>query len=198
MAALSLHYGQKHIKEIECARKIARYYGVMHIEHNIEKVFDFSECSLLKGSKHRVPLETYAEQLKKTNGKPVSTYVPFRNGLFLAIAASIAISLGAKVLYYGAHADDAAGNAYPDCSEEFNKAINEAVYIGSGKELRAEAPFIGKPKAEVVRIGLEFGAPYKMTWSCYNGGEKPCGKCGTCIDRKRAFEINEAKDPLKY
>ena len=99
------------------------------------------------------------------------------------------------MIYYGAHADDAAGNAYPDCSSAFHNAINEAIYQGSGGQLKIEAPFVNVSKAEVVRIGLELGVPYELTWSCYEGGEKPCGKCGTCIDRAAAFQANQMEDP---
>ena len=141
-------------------------------------------------SDKELPHEEYAKQLEKTNGSPVSTYVPFRNGLFLASAASIALSKKCSVIYYGAHADDAAGNAYPDCSESFNKAMGDAIYIGSGNELRIEAPFVGMAKKDVVATGVKLGVPYEMTWSCYEGGDEPCGVCGTCIDRRAAFEAN--------
>ena len=99
-------------------------------------------------------------------------------------------------ILYGAHADDAAGNAYPDCSSVFNDAMNTAVWEGSGHQVRIEAPFVGISKAEVVKQGLELGVPYELTWSCYEGGDKPCGTCGTCIDRKAAFEANGVTDPL--
>ena len=122
-------------------------------------------------------------------------YVPFRNGLFLSSAASIALSKECGVIYYGAHADDSAGFAYPDCSPVFNQAMNEAIWEGSGHQLKIEAPFVNVSKAEVVRIGLELGVPYELTWSCYEGGEKPCGKCGTCIDRAAAFQANHVEDP---
>ena len=122
--------------------------------------------------------------------------MPFRNGLFLASAASIAISNDCGVIYYGAHSDDAAGNAYPDCSAKFNNAMNEAIFTGSGEQLRIEAPFVDMNKADVVRIGIELNVPYEMTWSCYEGGEKPCGVCGTCRDRIAAFEANGLTDPL--
>lgn len=195
VVALSIYYGQKHTKEIECARKVTAYYKVEHLSLDLEKIFQYSDCSLLSHSDQEIPKETYAEQLSQTNGLPVTTYVPFRNGLFLSSAASIALSKGCQVIYYGAHSDDAAGNAYPDCSDAFHKAMNEAVFIGSGKQLRVEAPFIGLNKAEVVKIGLELNVPYEDTWSCYQGGEKPCGVCGTCIDRARAFAENGVKDP---
>lgn len=193
--ALSMAYGQKHDKEIEAANKIANYYGVEHIYLDLAKIFEYSDCSLLKHSDEEIPKEEYSKQLEKTNGSPVSTYVPFRNGLFLSSAASIAISKECEVIYYGAHSDDAAGNAYPDCSDAFNNAMNEAIYLGSGKQVRIEAPFVNMNKAEVVKTGLDLKVPYELTWSCYEGGDRPCGLCGTCIDRARAFEANGVKDP---
>ncbi|MBR4201591.1 MAG: 7-cyano-7-deazaguanine synthase QueC [Oscillospiraceae bacterium] len=193
--ALSVSYGQKHAKEIEAAKAVAAYYGVRLQTLDLAAIFADSDCSLLQGSSQEIPKESYAEQLKETDGKPVSTYVPFRNGLFLSSAASVALSHGCEVIYYGAHADDAAGNAYPDCSQDFNDAINRAIWLGSGKELRVEAPFVGKTKADVVAEGLRLNAPYHLTWSCYEGGEKPCGFCGTCRDRAAAFAANGIDDP---
>ena len=110
--ALSVSYGQKHDKEIRSARAVADYYGVPLRELDLAALFAGSSCTLLKGNGGEIPKESYAEQLEKTDGKPVSTYVPFRNGLFLASAASIALSNDCGVIYYGAHSDDAAGNAY--------------------------------------------------------------------------------------
>ena len=193
--ALSVSYGQKHTKEIECSRKIAEYYGVEHIYLDLAKIFEYSDCSLLEHSDREIPKESYAEQIEKGDGKPVSTYVPFRNGLFLSSAASIALSKDCDVIYYGAHRDDAAGNAYPDCSDAFNKAMGDAIYIGSGNQLRIEAPFVNMTKAEVVKTGLALKVPYELTWSCYEGKERPCGVCGTCLDRAKAFELNGVKDP---
>ena len=193
--ALSVSYGQKHSKELEVSKRIADHYGVRYKRLDLAQIFADADCSLLQGSESDIPKESYAEQLKKTDGKPVSTYVPFRNGLFLASAASIAISNGCTEIYYGAHSDDAAGNAYPDCSEEFNDAINKAIYIGSGKQLRVIAPFVELNKADVVARGLELNVPYELTWSCYEGGDKPCGKCGTCLDRAAAFRANGINDP---
>lgn len=190
VVALSISYGQKHTKEIEASNKIAEYYGVEHIYLDLGKIFEYSDCSLLSHSDKDIPQDTYENQLKETNGLPVSTYVPFRNGLFLSSAASIALSKGCSVIYYGAHADDSAGNAYPDCSSEFNRAIGEAVYIGSGQQLRILAPFVNMFKSDVVATGLKLKVPYELTWSCYEGGDKPCGVCGTCIDRREAFAAN--------
>ena len=190
VTALSVYYGQKHSKELEAARKIKDYYNVELIDLDLSKMFEYSDCSLLSGSEEEIPHESYSEQIKKTDGKPVSTYVPFRNGLFLASAASIALSLGCEIIYYGAHSDDAGGSAYPDCSAEFNAAMNEAIYLGSGKQVRITAPSVNMSKAQVVKRGVELGVPYEMTWSCYEGGDKMCGVCGTCRDRKAAFLAN--------
>lgn len=195
--ALSVYYGQRHQKEIECAEKIVKYYGVKWQKLDLSSIFTDSNCSLLQGSTEEIPKESYANQLSKTDGSPVSTYVPFRNGLFLASAASIAIAHGCRVIYYGPHVDDAAGNAYPDCSTVFNQAMAEAIYEGSGHEVCVEAPFINCTKKDIVKTGLELGVPYEMTWSCYEGGEHPCGVCGTCRDRAEAFRANGVIDPIE-
>ena len=196
VVALSVSYGQKHLKEIEASKKIADYYNVEHIYLNLAEIFKFSDCSLLEHSDKEIPHESYNDQIKVNYGKPVSTYVPFRNGLFLASAASIALSKNCQIIYYGAHSDDAAGSAYPDCSEAFNNAMNTAIFEGSGKQLTIEAPFVSWTKKEVVKKGLELKVPYELTWSCYEGNDKPCGTCGTCIDRLAAFEANGVTDPL--
>lgn len=195
VTALSITYGQKHEKEIQAAKAVADYYGVEYITLDLTPMFACSDSSLLSHSKQEIPKESYAEQLKKTDGKPVSTYIPFRNGLFLSTAAAIAISKGCELIYYGAHSDDAAGNAYPDCSKAFHTAMNTAIYEGSGHQVRIEAPFVSMPKKDVVKAGLEIKVPYELTWSCYEGGEKPCGICGTCIDRRAAFLANGVEDP---
>ncbi|MGN0482549.1 MAG: 7-cyano-7-deazaguanine synthase QueC [Lachnospiraceae bacterium] len=192
---VSIFYGQKHAKEIEAAEKILLYYGIKGMELDLTNIFEDSNCSLLSHSTGNIPKESYEEQLKERNGAPVTTYVPFRNGLFLAAAASLALSKKCGVVYYGAHKDDAAGNAYPDCSEAFFQSMNMAVYEGSGHAVKLEAPFISKNKAQVVKEGLRLKVPYELTWSCYEGGERPCGKCGTCIDRQQAFEANGVVDP---
>ena len=194
VVALSVYYGQRHKKEIEAAEKIVAHYGVEWKQLDLSTIFKGSGCSLLEGSPEDIPEESYDEQLKKTGGSPVSTYVPFRNGLFLSAAASVAISEGCEVIYYGIHKDDAAGNAYPDCSEDFNKAIGLAIFYGSGNTVQVDAPFVNKDKAEIVNTGLKLGVPYQLTWSCYEGNDKPCGVCGTCRDRIAAFRANGIED----
>lgn len=196
VVALSISYGQRHEKELKAARDVARYYHVEQRFLDLAAIFADSSCSLLAHSEKDIPKESYAEQLEQADTKLVSTYVPFRNGLFLSSAASMALSLECSVLYYGAHHDDWAGNAYPDCSREFVAAMNNAIREGTGGELHMEAPFVEWSKADIVKKGLELNVPYELTWSCYEGGDKPCWVCATCIDRKRAFELNGSVDPL--
>ncbi|MBR1552750.1 MAG: 7-cyano-7-deazaguanine synthase QueC [Schwartzia sp.] len=198
VATISVFYGQKHQKELEAARLVAEHYGVRHAEYDLASVFRGSTCALLSGAPQEIEHRSYAEQLEGRERDGVSTYVPFRNGLMLAAAASAAGSIFENedvLLYLGAHADDAAGNAYADCSEEFLHAMGEAISVGTYGRIRLVAPFAGKPKAEVVKTGLALGVPYELTWSCYEGGDVPCGACATCRDRAAAFRANGAKDP---
>lgn len=198
VASVSMFYGQKHKKELEAARKLAEYYNVQHYELDLSVVFAQSNCSLLSHSTQEVPEGDYADQIGRSVNGMVSTFVPFRNGMFLSAAASLASSLFPDeevTIYIGAHADDAAGNAYADCSVDFIDSMNDAIYLGTYKKVSIVAPFVNSDKAEVVAKGLELRVPYQYTWSCYNGGDKPCGKCGTCIDRAKAFEANNAVDP---
>ena len=194
--ALSIQYGQKHEREMESARMVAAHYGVQLHTMDLTPVFAESDSSLLSHSTQDIPHESYADQLEAGDTPLVSTYVPFRNGLFLSSAAAMALSLGCSTLYYGAHHDDWAGSAYPDCSPEFVEAMAQAIEQGTGGELRMQAPFVSWSKADIVKLGLDLHVPYALTWSCYEGGERPCGACATCIDRARAFEENGEVDPL--
>lgn len=195
VVALSISYGQKHVRELKSAQAVCDFYGVQRYELDLGAIFAQSTCSLLVQSEEEIPHESYAQQ-QNDSSEPVSTYVPFRNGLFLASAASMALSLGCSVLIYGAHADDWAGAAYPDCSPAFVQAMDEAIKEGTANELRIEAPFVSMNKADIVRTGLSLKVPYELTWSCYEGKETPCGECATCLDRQAAFEANGAQDPL--
>ena len=155
-----------------------------------------SNSALLNTSTKSLEHSTYGEQVKKNSR--VETYVPFRNGLMLSMAASFADSLynGEEVeIYIGVHQDDAAVNAYPDCSADFIKAMNAAIKIGTYGKIKIVAPFLGKTKADVVKIGTSLAVPYEITWSCYERGDIPCGKCATCLDRARAFSLNNLDDP---
>ena len=200
VTTISFKYGQKHSKELDCAEKVAQYYQVAHrvIDIRALDLFKGSSCSLLQGSANEIKHESYEEQIKKSDTGIVDSYVPFRNGLMLSMIASIAMATnpdGVTYIYLGAHADDATGNAYPDCSPVFSLFMNGAIYAGTDKHVVVCTPLIEMNKTEVVRIGLKIHVPYELTWSCYEGGDKPCGKCGTCIDRAKAFALNGAKDP---
>lgn len=195
--ALNMYYGQKHHKEMECfqwqmARLNIENYKIL----DLSSIFEgYTGCTLLEGGGD-IPHESYAEQLAKKPGT-VSTYVPFRNGLFLSVAASIAIQEGCSIIWYGAHADDAAGNAYPDCTPEFIEAMSSAIWEGSGQAINMYGPWAKLNKAGVVAEGIAAGMTqedFSHTWSCYEGGDKPCGKCGTCIDRKAALGANDLTD----
>ncbi|MCI8468003.1 MAG: 7-cyano-7-deazaguanine synthase QueC [Eggerthellaceae bacterium] len=194
VVALSVSYGQRHARELDAARAVAAHYGVEQRFLDLAAIFADSDCSLLAHSDEPVPEASYAEQLDGAEGV-VSTYVPFRNGLFLSSAASMALSLGCSVVLYGAHHDDWAGSAYPDCSPAFVEAMARAIAEGTGGELRLEAPFVNENKAAIVAEGLALGVPYELTWSCYEGGEHPCGACATCLDRAAAFAANGVPDP---
>ena len=198
VVSVSIFYGQKHSKELECARKVAAYYDVPHYEFDLSSILKYSNCSLLASSNKEIEHRSYAEQIEKDENGKVSTYVPYRNGLMLSVCASFAQSIFEQDetdILIGAHGDDAAGNAYADCSVEFIDTISSAISIGTYGKVKVLAPFYKSNKAAVVKKGLELKTPYELTWSCYEGGEKPCGKCGTCIDRAKAFEANGVADP---
>lgn len=198
VSTVSVFYGQKHNKELECAEKVAKFYDVKHYVLDLSNVLQYSNCSLMKNSTEEIPMMSYAEQIEKNGEGKVSTYVPFRNGLMLSAVAALAQSIYPDDdvdIYLGAHADDAAGRAYADCSEEFTSAMNTAIVIGTYGKVRVVAPLVNMNKAGVVKLGLSLGVPYDRTWSCYAGGDKPCGKCGTCIDRANAFAANGISDP---
>lgn len=198
----SLYYGQKHDKELECAKKIAEYYDIPHIEEDISNIMKYASnvCTLIKGG-NNIQHKSYVEQIKANNEGRVDTYVPFRNGLLLSIATAYADSIFPNEeveIYYGAHSDDACGNAYADCTTEFAEAMNKAINLGTYNKISVCSPLININKTEVVRTGLKLGVPYELTWSCYEGKEKQCGKCGTCIDRLKAFKENGVEDPVEY
>lgn len=198
VTALNCYYGQKNKREMESARNISRHYGVRLIEIDLSKIFEESDCPMLSHSTQTIERRTYNEQTNDTKGeKPISSYVPFRNGLMLSSAVAVAYSIGASEVWYGAHADDAAGNAYPDCSKAFVAAMNKASVEGTAGAVRIDAPFKKLHKVDIVKKGLGLEVPYEMTWSCYESGEHPCGMCGTCIEIKKAFADNGCEYPVK-
>lgn len=201
VVTLSFKYGQRHEKELESAQKIADFYGLAHYVYDLTSIFAYSDCSLLSSSKEKPEHMSYADQIARDGEGKVSTYVPFRNGLMLSAGAALAQSLYPEEecgIWIGAHADDAAGNAYADCSVAFNESMGRAISIGTYELVKLHAPLNRLNKAQVVAEGLKLGVPYDLTWSCYEGGEKACGKCATCIDRLAAFRANGCEDPIDY
>lgn len=201
VATVSIFYGQKHAKELQCAANIADYYGVKHYELDLSGILKFSNCPLLANSTKEIVHASYSEQIEKNGEGMVETYVPFRNGLMLSSVAALAVSVFPDEeveIYLGAHADDAAGQAYADCGKDFTDAMYQAIKIGTYGKVNVVAPLVDMNKAGVVKTGLTLGVPYYLTWSCYEGKEKACGTCGTCIDRQNAFIANEMSDPIAY
>lgn len=186
---ITFYYGQKHEKEIIYSKRLTAYLGVQHM------IFDLSNVSTLIGKgalmgHGEVPKEHYSNETQR------QTIVPNRNMILISLAVGYAITHGANEVYYGAHKSDY--SIYPDCRPEFVKALNTAVYLGNlWTPVELYAPFINFSKTDIVREGLEMGVPYEMTWSCYEGGNEPCGKCGTCQERLEAFQNNKVEDPLK-
>lgn len=193
--ALNAYYGQKHYKEYEYAVYNCERLGVQLYNINLTQLYSFNKGSsaLLKGSDQKIEHRSYAEQLKDKPNGIVTAYVPFRNGLFLSAATTIAYQLGCTIVGYAAHADDSAGNAYPDCTPEFVKAASAFAWEGTNS-INIIAPFINCNKAEIVRQGKELAVDFSKTWSCYEGKDEPCGTCGTCIDRIAALRANGIED----
>lgn len=200
VVALNIFYGQKHAKEQEYSTWQCDKLGVPVYDADLSEVFRFNpSCSaLLEGSSMDIVHKSYAEQLQDLGGDgTVSAYVPYRNGLFLSYAAAVALQLGCDKIYYGAHADDAAGSAYPDCTPEFISSQASAICEGTDGKVVMIAPWWNMNKAGIVAAGIELGMThedFEHTWSCYEGKEKPCGTCGTCVDRKEAFMANNIDD----
>ena len=187
---LSINYGQKHIKELVAARYITSNLGVEH------QIVDLSAIRpLLVGSSQTddsitVPDGHYAEEVMK------KTIVSNRNMLMLSVAGAWAISSKYDTIAYAAHAGDHA--IYPDCREEFVKPLNEALENADWHKVSIERPFISTTKAGIVKVGSKLNVPFAQTWSCYKGGDKHCGTCGTCYERREAFIEAEITDPTPY
>ncbi len=144
VSTVSIFYGQKHRKELGCAQKVAEYYGLPHYELDLSKLFQYSNCSLLAHSTEEIVHKSYEQQIAENGEGKVSTYVPFRNGLMLSAVASLAMSIYEKddvSIFIGAHADDAAGNAYADCSEAFLDAMGRAISLGTYSQCHMVADF---------------------------------------------------------
>lgn len=193
--ALNIFYGQKHAKEQEFAEWQTAHYGVKLLNADLSEVFNFNKdcCALLEGSNLQLEHKSYAEQLTEKPGT-VSAYVPFRNGLFLSYATAVALQLDCDTIYYGAHADDAVGAAYPDCTPTFISHMQTVISAGTAYKVGMEAPFWNCNKGAIVALGKSLQVDFAHTWSCYEGKETPCGTCGTCIDRIEALRANGITD----
>lgn len=197
---IGFYYGQKNERELLNAKKIIEYYGVPYKQIDISNIFQFSDSSMLKNSNKEIPHISYEEQIKTLKcNENVSTNIPYRNGVMLSIATAYAISKNIDEIYYGIHQEEGiARSLYPDCDEDFNMAMNLAIYVGSGKKVKINAPLSGMLKKEIIKLGVDLKVPYELTWTCYEDGEIACGKCTACKDRIKGFKSNNIKDPLKY
>jgi 7-cyano-7-deazaguanine synthase len=192
VGAVSVNYGQRHGKELEAARRVMEIAGCKD-RHAVIDLPEVLPVSMLTNVDEPIPNKSYAEI------EGVSpTYVPFRNGTLLSIAAAVASAAGAKFLYAGMHSEDAHNWAYPDCTFEFLGAMGNAIYIGTYHKVRLIVPLVWMTKAAVVRRGNWLCAPLEETWSCYAGGDKHCGLCMTCRARRDAFKIAGIIDRTEY
>ena len=186
---LSVDYGQRHRRELWAARDICESCGVEHQVADLSGIRQFLAGSALTDSID-VPDGHYTDESMKV------TVVPNRNMLMLAVATAWAVSLKYDAVAYAAHHGDHA--IYPDCRPEFVCAMGAVIERCDWHNLRLECPFVDKSKGDVVRLGAELGVPFDKTWSCYKGEAQHCGKCGTCVERKEAFELAGVADPTIY
>lgn len=188
--ALSVNYGQRHGKELDCAKSLCKQ---LHVEHHVADLTALNP--LLSGSSltspHvQVPEGHYEDESMK------ATVVPNRNMILLSIATGWAMSTGASSVSYAAHSGDRA--IYPDCREEFADAMNSVMEIAGWDKVSLNRPFSSLTKADIVKLGDELGVPFEQTWSCYKGGQVHCGVCGTCVERREAFQLAGVTDPTIY
>jgi len=181
---LAFDYKQRHLRELNCARAIAKS---AECDIKVIKInFPWRGSSLLD---KRVELSGVKSAFP-------NTYVPGRNIIFLSFALSYAEAIKAKAIFIGAHAQDYSG--YPDCRREFFQAFKRVAHTGTraGKGIQVFTPLIEKSKAEIIKTGVKLNVPFKLTWSCYRGGLKPCGKCDSCFYRAKGFKETAMEDPL--
>lgn len=190
MKCLSVDYGQRHQKELWSAKRICK---LLDVQHEIISLGDVS--MILAGSSQTsdeipVPEGHYTEESMK------ATVVPNRNMILLSLATAWAVSSKSDYVVYAAHAGDHA--IYPDCREFFANTMATAIANCDWHKVELLRPFIGKTKADIVKLGSELRVPFELTWSCYKGGEKHCGKCGTCVERREAVLLAGVNDPTEY
>ncbi|MBA4135830.1 MAG: 7-cyano-7-deazaguanine synthase QueC [Opitutus sp.] len=189
-AVLSFDYGAKHNHcEIPFAAAHARQVGAPHHVVPLPFIGEHFTSDLLK-SGGDIPEGHYADENMKR------TVVPFRNGIMLAVAGGFAESVGADGLVIAAHGGDHA--IYPDCREDFMRAMGDALRLGTYAGIQLLRPFIALSKGQIAAEGGRLGVDFAQTWSCYKGGEIHCGKCGTCVERREAFQQAALVDPTRY
>jgi len=189
-AVLSFDYGAKHNhREIPFAVEHANRIGAPHQTIPLDFIGQFFNSDLLKGGGD-IPDGHYADENMKR------TVVPFRNGIMLATAAGFAESIGVDGLVIAAHGGD--HTIYPDCREDFMRAMGDALRLGTYAGIQLLRPFIATDKAGIAAAGAKLGVDYAHTWSCYKGGAIHCGKCGTCVERREAFQLAGVVDPTVY
>ncbi len=198
--ALHFSYGQRtEARELESAREVARLVGVkelMALKMDLFRRIGGSALTDAGIAVPEAPVEDAGMSAREGSEVPV-TYVPFRNAHFLSAAVSWAEVLGAGTVMIGAVEQDSSG--YPDCRPAYYAAFNELIRQGTKEgDIRVETPLIGMKKSEIVRLGVELGAPLHVSWSCYSGETEACGVCESCVLRLRAFREAGAADPLPY
>lgn len=190
VACLSFDYGSKHNhRELPMAAYHCQKLGVDHVVIPLSFMNAYFKSDLLK-SGGAIPKGHYAAENMK------QTIVSFRNGIMLSIAGGFAESRGAEKIAIAAHTGD--HFIYVDCREEFLISMNEALREGTDTHIEILRPFVAMDKGAIVRRGIELGVDYSKTWSCYKGSQLHCGVCGTCVERREAFELAETTDPTKY
>jgi 7-cyano-7-deazaguanine synthase len=182
-------YGQKHRREIALAVQSCTKLKIPPRIANLRLLNELAPSALTRNDVS-VPEGHYEEESMK------QTVVPNRNMVFLSLAVSYGIGIGARYVFYGAHSGDHA--IYPDCRTEFVQAMQEVIRLCDWHQIQIDAPYLLMDKAEIVKIGLKLGVDYSLTTTCYNGKELACGKCGSCQERLEAFAKNNATDPIEY
>ena len=187
---LSIDYGQRHAKELAHGEALAKHMNLPRKSLLLPDLGDLLKGSSLTDDSVELPEGHYAEESMK------ATVVPNRNMILLALAGGYALSSGFDTIAYAAHAGD--HFIYPDCRPEFAEAMEKALGLADWNDLSLYRPFVDMTKADLVKLGKELKSPLGMTWSCYAGMDVHCGKCGTCVERKEAFELAKVPDPTKY